>query len=78
MSKAAKAKWTTAASKVQKTAGDLVQLIANATDRSPTEVTLERKVKSCVDAFDQFEDSYAKYLEIANMDVEGEAAAKTF
>ena len=75
MSKAARAKWTTAASKIEKTAGDLVQLIANATDRSPTEATIKRKIKSCVDAFDKFEEVHSTYLDL---DEDGEAAAKTF
>ena len=65
MSRQAKAKWNTAASKVKKTASDLEQMIVNATDRSPTSAALERRIKYCEDAFKQFEDSHVNYLEVS-------------
>ena len=74
----ARAKWTTAALKVKKTANDLVQLLANATDRSPTETTLERKLKWCIDAFDKFEEAHATYLEVVDLVKDIEAAAENY
>ena len=67
MAEQVKSRRHTAANKVKKLSTDLIKLLENATDRSPTEVMLQRKVDACQAAFDLYEETHSDYLKVAKL-----------